>query len=404
MAIRTRKLANGSKTYDVSVYTDGKHRHCETLPTLQEARIREAELKAQYSPYAARRDAITLNRYIDAIYWPSASQRLAATSLDGYEKEIRLRIRPRLGKLRLLDIDRAAIQAMMVDNCATACVARKALGVLKTILNEAIADGYITHNYATAKFAMPLDNGRTRDNGLVLSTFDEIRKALDIVDRRATVPVQRIAYSGFLQGLRPEERYALDWSCFDLESRTITVKEARVAASHKHGGVQDKETKTKNSTRTIPMHPDFAELLLSTPSTRKGAFIFSSDGGRISPSTARHSWSIFLRENPDCPPVTIENMRHSFATAYLSAGGRIEVLSRLLGHANISTTVNRYYRPDITPLRQDLQKIAHSSRMNRNLSDSSPGIQYGPEFDSPRLHHLQSELMQVIAAFLDSGQ
>jgi site-specific recombinase XerD len=37
--------------------------------------------------------------------------------------------------------------------------------------------------------------------------------------------------------------------------------------------------------------------------------------------------------------------RHSFATSYLHAGGRVEDLSRILGHADIVTTYRRYVRP-----------------------------------------------------------
>ena len=58
-------------------------------------------------------------------------------------------------------------------------------------------------------------------------------------------------------------------------------------------------------------------------------------------------------------------MRHSFATAYLAAGGRIEVLSRILGHSNISTTINRYYRPDVKVMQDDLASVirAYETRL-----------------------------------------
>ena len=372
--------------YHITVWTppdsDGKRgRVYATASTMAQARAVEAELKAQYSVRGAARDTITLNRYIDSIYWPIASKRLSPTSLDTYDGEIRLRIKPALGKLRLRDIDRAAIQSLMVDNCATYHVAKKALGTLKTILNEAVADGYIKRNHACAKFAMPCDLGAPRGSTLVLSTFAEIDALLDLVDSYANVSVQRIAYTGLLLGLRPEERYALDWRCFDLNRMTVTITEARVAATAKHGGVQNKSTKTANANRTIPLPPRFIDMLLSTPSTRAGAFIQGADGGRISPSTARHRWQIFMREHPECPPITIENMRHSFATAYLAAGGRIEVLSRILGHANISTTISHYYRPDVDVLRVDLEAVTRNLSRKRRFTSSNV------EFDSPRLHH-----------------
>lgn len=390
MAIRKRTSASGKPLYSITVYTDtdenGKrNREYASASTLAEARAIEAELKARYSPRESTRDAITLNRYIDSHYWPMALKRLSASTLDTYDQEIRIRIKPALGKMRLRDIDRAAIQGLMVDNTRTSGTARTAIGVLKTILNEAISDGYITKNHACAKFALPSTVSRPRDNGLVLSTFAEIDALLDIVDEHGSVCVQRIAYTGLLLGLRPEERYALDWSCFDLNARTVTISEARISASAKHGGVQNKATKTKNSARTIPMPPRFYDFVMSTPAIRHGAFILAADGGRISPSTAQHRWRRFLQLHPECPQVTIENMRHSFATAYLSAGGRIEVLSRLLGHSTINTTINRYYRPDVEVLRKDMTStLATESRPKEHFRRSK---RHRPEFDSPRLHH-----------------
>ena len=78
----------------------------------------------------------------------------------------------------------------------------------------------------------------------------------------------------------------------------------------------------------------------------------------MTPSTAQKQWLRFLDAHSECPRLTIENMRHSFATAYLAQGGHIETLSRILGHSNISTTINRYYKPDIGVLRADMLRVA----------------------------------------------
>lgn len=382
MSITPRKLKSGKTVYDIAVYTGKRsngtyERVYETVHSLTLARRIEAELTAQYKALNAHSGKITLSAYIDNVYWPSAVSRLSATSLDTYQREISIRIKPGLGSCKLHDIDRVKIQAM-VDEIPTAKTARKTIGVLKTILNEALADGFIAKNPACAKFAYPADAGKQRDNGLVLSTFEEIADMLYIV-RKGSQCVQRIAYTGLLQGLRPEERYALDWSCFDVSLRTITISEARVMASRRFGGVQNKPTKTPLSNRVIPMHPDFYTWLCELP-RGKGAFILG-ENGQISPSTAQKRWRDFLAAHPECPSITIENMRHSFATAYLAAGGQIEVLSRLLGHANIHTTINRYYRPDFGVLANDLLRVAEKSRMRCIVPGSLS------EFDSPRLHH-----------------
>ena len=356
MSVRPRQTKDGKTVYLVRRFmghtADGKpDQRSRTFDTKRAAELYDAQLLAEREAMRGRSGKMTLAQYIDNHYWPVASKRLAATSLDTYEKEIRLRLRPHLGNVDIRDIDRVKIQRM-VDRIATESVARKCVGVLKTILNEAKSDGLIITNPAESTFAMPA-SGRKRDNGLVLTNFDQIAELLEIVREKGSQSVQRIAYTGLLQGLRPEERYALNWDDIDLSNRTIHVNSAYISASAKHGGVQEKVTKTEKSNRVIPMHPDFYSWVVDIPHAH-AEFIVGANGKRISPSTAQKRWRRFLADNPSAAPVTIENMRHSFATAYLDAGGSVEVLSKMLGHSNISTTINRYFRPDVDVLRGDL--------------------------------------------------
>ncbi len=359
MSVRERVLSDGTVVYQarrfVGYRPDGSpDQRSVTCRTKRQAEIEDALMASEAEAMRGRSGRMTLSQYIDLHYWPVASKRLAATSLDTYEREIRLRIRPELGNVDIRDIDRKRIQRM-VDSTSTKDVARKSVGVLKTILNEAKGDGIIQANPAEATFAMPA-KGRKRDNGIVLTTFSEIAEMLDGV-RKGDQSVQRIAYTGLLQGLRPEERYALDWADVDLDAQAINVDKARVAASAMHGGVQDKETKTERSARVVPMHPWFAEWLSEIPSG-EGAFIKGADGKRISPSTAQKRWARFLDANPSVPKVTIENMRHSFATSYLHAGGNIADLSLMLGHADINTTLRRYVKPNVDDLRRGMMAVA----------------------------------------------
>lgn len=356
MSIKPRKLKDGSTVYDVRVslgYTiDGKvDRRSVTVRTKRAAQVEESKMIAERDAKRGRSGKMTLSQYIDAYYWPIAKGRLAATSLDTYKREIDKRIKPHLGNIDIRDIDRPRIQRL-IDSTGSLDVARKTLGTLKTILNEAKGDGLIIANPATAKFSMP-PKGAKRDNGLVLTTFDQIDDFAAKVRESAPQRLVRVVMLGLYQGLRPEERYALDWVDIDTISRTITVKAAYVEAPKEFGGLQTKPTKTELSTRVIPMHPTF-DAWLSTVAPTDGAFIKGVNGARACPSTIRKQWTRYLASNPDLPPVTVENMRHSFATAYLAAGGRIEVLSKLLGHSNINTTINRYFRPSVETLRDDI--------------------------------------------------
>lgn len=364
MSITQRTLKDGSTVYVVREYVgftiDGKRdREKITCKSLKDAKIEQARMVAMRDARRNRSGRCTFSDYVDRWYWPSTAA-LAPTSRDTYRREIDKRLKPALAEVDIRDIDRLRIQRI-VDGCATLDVARKCVGVLKTILNEAKGDGLITSNPAEARYKMP-PKGKKRDNGIVITTFAAMRPLIEAVNIYGDECIAKIAMTGLHMGLRPEERYGLDCSDVKTDLGIITIRQAYVSASPQEGGRQLKGTKTDLSTRSVPIPRSLIERIKKwNPPGSSGPFIVGADGQRISPSTAQKRWKAFLRYcktmDIDVPHVTIENTRHSFATSYLHAGGNIEDLSRILGHSDINTTYKRYVRPDIDDLRRGMDGV-----------------------------------------------
>ena len=177
MSVREVRNKDGTVSYQARRFmgykADGTpDQRSRTYKNKRAAELADAKMLAERDAMRGRSGKMTLAQYIDNRYWPVASKRLAATSLDTYEKEVRLRLRPHLGNRDIRDITRKDVQAM-VDSIPTESVARKSVGVLKTILNEAKSDGIILSNPAEATFALP-PKGKSRDNGVTLSSFAQI--------------------------------------------------------------------------------------------------------------------------------------------------------------------------------------------------------------------------------------
>ena len=358
MSIRKRKLKSGRTVYDVTLeYGIGTRvREYKTFDSLKAAQKAVEDAKRYRNAVTTRAGKIRLSEYVQRHYMPIASKRLQATSIETYERAINNYILPYLGGYYLADLDRMKIQTM-VDHCKTVAVGRKTVQTLKTILNEAVGDGFINGNPACARYAFP-PKGKKRDNGLILTDFSQIAQFIEQVQNDAPEAITRLVVTGLMLGLRPEERYALDYEDFDFANGTVSISNAYVTASAKHGGNQLKETKTELSKRLIPMPQPFIDWFYYEQDG-SGAWITNKDGERLSPSTAQKMWRRYLDAHPDLPRVTLENMRHSFATSCLNAGMHIEDLSRMLGHSDINTTFRRYVKPDLKNMREGLKKIPY---------------------------------------------
>ncbi|TDA70453.1 MAG: site-specific integrase [Clostridia bacterium] len=114
------------------------------------------------------------------------------------------------------------------------------------------------------------------------------------------------------------------------------------------------EPKTKKSRRTVPIPQDIVqelkahkarqnqEKLLLGEAYQDNGLVFATPDGR--PLEIRTFLRRFdnLLANAGVPKVRFHDLRHTYATLLLEAGEHPKVFHELLGHSNISTTLDTY--------------------------------------------------------------
>lgn len=143
-------------------------------------------------------------------------------------------------------------------------------------------------------------------------------------------------------GLRPGEALALTRADVDLKRKIVKVRKTYLEKEKK---VQN-SPKTESSRRTVPI-PDntitlLREYMLKQPKQKPDAPLFqTSSGRRPTPSYLRKRFK-FAGEAIECGWVNLHTMRHTFASRLFAKKIDIKVISKLLGHAKVSTTYDIY--------------------------------------------------------------
>ena len=131
--------------------------------------------------------------------------------------------------------------------------------------------------------------------------------------------------AGELCGLRVDD--------VDLFRKLVRVRQAVW-----HGTVQ--MPKTKNAIRDIPVPVEIVNALRAHIGDRKEGFVFATKNG--TPWNADLLLKRHLRKELKVVDGNLHMFRHTFATRQLNAGVPVFVVSKLLGHASTSTTLNIY--------------------------------------------------------------
>jgi integrase len=184
----------------------------------------------------------------------------------------------------------------------------------------------------------------------------EILSPSQIAEVRAKLaghPILSIFELAIGSGMRRGEICALTWSAIDLPRGIVRVERSLEQTA---AGLRVKAPKTKYGRRTIALPKSAAEALrehwreqcalrlklrLGRPSPDDCVFPNVATFSLRSPSAISDAWRDAVRYRK-LPKVTFHALRHSHASALIAAGVDVLTVSRRLGHANASITLNIY--------------------------------------------------------------
>ena len=190
-------------------------------------------------------------------------------------------------------------------------------------------------------------------------TEDEIQDLFEVA--RGTKLELPIVLAAFY-GLRRSEVLGLKWDAIDFQQNTITIKHTITSCrvDGKLVEVAADTTKTKSSRRTLPLVPQFREMLLQRWETQEeykrvcgkcynreflDYICVDEMGNIIRPNYLTTSFQVLLERN-GLRKIRLHDLRHSCASLLLKNGVPMKQIQEWLGHSDFSTTANIYAHLD----------------------------------------------------------
>lgn len=298
-----------------------------------------------------------------ATLWKEDRKRFIKTSSYAmYLNHIRLHIIPTFGEKTDLSEKEVQMYVLeLLENGVAASTVRDIVTVLKMIVRYGAQMGVWAFPIWNIKY--PSTVGRKEIEVLSRedhqAILDHIRSNLD--SRSAGI------YICLSTGLRIGEICALQWKDIDMGRMILHVRDTleRVYTpenDESHTQLLLSSAKTHNSIRDIPLTKDLGRLLTNLLHGKKPEdFVLSGSDRPLEPRTYRNYYHHYIK-SAGLPYVRFHGLRHSFATRCIESGCDYKTVSVLLGHSNISTTLNLYVHPN------NEQKLKCMETVSRYLS------------------------------------
>lgn len=171
-------------------------------------------------------------------------------------------------------------------------------------------------------------------------------------------------------GLRIGEVCALKWGDIDLFNGNLQVRKTiiRISDVDKKGEKKTKiimdSPKTACSIRKIPL-PQFLISILLPYKKESEYFVVTGNHKYIEPRTYYRKYK-HLTASCGLEHYNYHALRHTFATRCVESGFDLKSLSEILGHANVSTTLQRYVHPSMELKKTHMNKLANISVYGQN--------------------------------------
>jgi integrase len=296
---------------------------------------------------------------------PAIRSSLRPATYESYERNVRQHLIPTVGHVWLdqLSADRlSAVYAELhrsgrLDGAGG--LSPRSIRYLNTILGkalgDAVAEGKLGRNIAQAP---TLRRRLPRHAKPEMSTWSAAELA-SFLDQLRGDPLHAPILLAATTGMRRGEVLGLRWRDTDLDAGRVAIRQTLAAVRDVDGDCGRHllvfgEPKTAKGRRTVPLPPQTiavlrahrraqaADRLAAGPDYRDQDLVFAEpDGSPIHPDKFRKRFEIRIARS-GLPRIRFHDLRHTYATLALRAGVHPKVVAEVLGHANISITLDTY--------------------------------------------------------------
>ena len=291
--------------------------------------------------------------------------RLKGGTKQRYAYLIETHIVPELGKLRLSQISSTTINAFLSKKLengrlnGNGGLSPSYVGSIMIIVSSAI--NFAVKEQMCPPLKTPIYKPQPEKKELEILSLEE-QLVLEGFARADLNPTKVGIMISLYTGLRIGEICALTWDDVDLANEVIHIRHtvARIknpdtASTAKTKLIID-EPKTKTSKRDIPIPASLLPVIREYKKISISPFLASDKECFISPRTFEYRYHRVL----DCCGISQINyhaLRHTFATRCIEVGMDEKSLSEILGHSDVSITLNTYVHSSMSLKKTQMNKL-----------------------------------------------
>ena len=357
-SMRRRKTKNGyvwqiTIELPVDPLTQKRIRKYKTVKgTKKEAEHIMYEMIAQIDKgcYVANQK-VTVSEWIETWLEVYIKPNVSPTTLSGYEGMIDRYINPILGKLKVQDLTALTIQAWVnrlkvspqSGNELSAATVKHTYHVLRGALDKAVLSGVILRTPCTG---ITLPKGDRKKPVI----YDETQ-IKQLIQAAKGTEMELVIDIELCLGVRRGELLGLQWGDIDFVKHQIHICRNRVVVN---GKSVLKSPKTAAGYRTLDVPEQLINKLrrhkitcaenkirLGRNYTDTDFVIVHPDGKPIYPEYISQLLTK-LQERSGLPKCRFHDLRHLCASIMLKQGVDVKVAQQILGHSDVTTTLNIY--------------------------------------------------------------